>query len=221
MSRRITRRELFKDVGVAGATTILAVGSGKAEPVALPPENAVEGPLSLPSHALLARDEERLVQLTAGDMLVAFDRRYGSISSITKKGDPLETNFIGNEENTPGVDPSNSRWTGDVVSTVWEILDTNPAHRHWTPDAQFGLEGKWRRELTGRSGDIRRVAFEAGAFTVKYEGALGEQRGSPEFQSRHEVSRRRGSLPALGHRTREYYGPCSGDRRTRVPFNGE
>lgn len=183
MSRRITRRELFKDVGAAGATTILAVGSGKAKPAALRSENAVkgEGPLSFLSRTHLAPDEDHRVQLTAGDMLVAFDRRYGSISSITNKGDPLGTNFIGNEQNTPGVNSSDSRWTGDVVSTVWEILDTDPAHRHWTPDVQFGLAGKWRRELTGRSGDIRQGALEAGTFTVKYEGHSGSDEGLRSF----------------------------------------
>jgi len=183
MSRRISRRELFKDAGVAGATAILAVDPGKATPGALQSEQAMKGerPLSLPAGTLPAQDENHLVHLTAGDMAVAFDRRHGSISSITKKGDPLGTNFIGNEENTPGVNPSDSRWTGDVVSTIWEITDTNPAHRRWTPDAQFGLAGRWRRELTGRSGDIRQVAFEAGTFTVKYQGRSGSDEGLRSF----------------------------------------
>jgi hypothetical protein len=183
MSRRVTRRELFKEVGAAGATTILVAGSGKANSVAPQFETALKGepPPSLPSRASRTDEEDHLVQLTAGDMVVALDRRYGSISSITKRGDPLGTNFIGNEENTPGVDPSDSRWTGDVVSTVWEITDTNPAHSHWTPDVQFGLAGRWRRELTGRSSDIRRVTFEAGALTAKYEGASGNDEGIRSF----------------------------------------
>ena len=92
MSRRITRRELFKDVGAAGATTLLAVRSGKAKPAGdLQSENALkgEGPLCLPSRTLPAQNENHLVHLTAGDMLVVFDRRYGSIASITKQGDAL------------------------------------------------------------------------------------------------------------------------------------
>jgi hypothetical protein len=103
-------------------------------------------------------------------MIVAFDRRYGSISSITRKGDPLGTNFIGNEQNTPAVDVSNSRWTGDLVTQVWDVTDTNPAHRNWSPRSNFVLKGKWRPELTGRSGDIRKVSFDGGTFAVNYEG---------------------------------------------------
>jgi hypothetical protein len=186
MSKRMTRRELFKGVGVAGATTLLAVGSGKAKPPAdqlgqaaqdgeLPARQLAEAvqhpePTSLTSHAPIGPHENHLVELTAGDMIVAFDRRYGSISSITKKGDPLATNFIGNEKNTPGVDVSNSRWTGDLVTHVWEVNDTNPAHRNWSPRSNFVLKGKWRSELTGRSGDIRRVSFDAETFAVNYEG---------------------------------------------------
>src|ERR1700733_15294099 len=102
-------------------------------------------------------------------MIVAFDRRYGSIFSITRKHDPLATNFIGNESNTPGVDPLNSRWTGDLVTAVWDVTDTNPAHRSWSPRANFVLKGKWRREVTGRSGDIRRVGFDGKTFSVDYQ----------------------------------------------------
>src|ERR1035438_4565852 len=104
-------------------------------------------------------------------MIVAFDRRYGSISSITRKGDLFGTNFIGNQHNTPGVDALNSRWTGDLVTSVWNVTDANPAHQNWSPRAEFILEGNWRPELTGRSGDIRRVSFDAGTFSVDYDGA--------------------------------------------------
>ena len=71
---------------------------------------------------MLKQHEDRLVEMTAGQMIVTFDKRYGSISSIKRKADEFTTNYIGNETNTPGVDPSDSRWTGDVVSTVWELL---------------------------------------------------------------------------------------------------
>lgn len=45
-----------------------------------------------------------------------------------EKGDALATN-LGNQLNTPRVDLSNSRFTGDVVTCVWDVTDTNPAHR--------------------------------------------------------------------------------------------
>ena len=198
MSKRLTRREPFKDVGVAGAATILAVGSGKPHaPIAQcgaqgqqvgqadlgQPGARPQGGEAVPPtlHAALGPHENHLVELAAGDMIVAFDQRYGSISSITKKGDPLRTNFIGNEHNTPGVDASNSRWTGDLVTAVWDITDTNPAHRHWSPRSDFVVKGKWRPELTGRSDDIRRVSFDRGKFALNYVGTSKNEGGIRSF----------------------------------------
>ncbi len=133
------------------------------------------------SQASLGTLENPLVELTAGDMIVAFDRRYGSICSITRKGDPLGTNFIGNEQNTPGVDVSNSRWTGDLVTHVWDVTDTNPAHRNWSLRSNFVLKGKWRPELTGRSGDIRQVSFDGETFAVSYLGPSEQEDGVRSF----------------------------------------
>ena len=183
MSRRISRRELLKDVGAASATTLLAVGSGKAKPAgALQSEKTAqgEGLLSLPSRTLLERHENHLEQLVAGEMVVAFDRRYGSIASITRKGDPIGTNFIGNEVNTPGVDPSDSRWTGDLVTTVWELLADWRAPQ-LGPNQPFQSSGKWKRELTGKSDDIRQVAYENSTFTVKYQKPSTNDEGVRSF----------------------------------------
>jgi len=197
MSTRITRRQLLKDVGAASAAGLLGVSTAKSNPPADDlTETAQSGqpsahPLtqaaprrestSLTSHAPVGPNQDDLVELSSGDMIVAFDRRYGSISSITRKGDPLATNFIGNEYNTPGVDASNSRWTGDLVTNVWDVTDTNPAHRNWSPRANFVLKGKWRPELTGRSGDIRRVSFDGQTFAVNYEGASQTENGIRSF----------------------------------------
>jgi len=114
-------------------------------------------------------------------MVVTFDRRFGSIFSITRKGDALSTNFVGNQLNTPGVDLSNSRFTGDVVTCVWDVTDTNPAHRDWTPRSNFVLKGRWKRELTGRSGDIRRVNFDGTTFSVDYDGSSRNDEGIRSF----------------------------------------
>jgi hypothetical protein len=194
---RITRRDLLRDIGAAGATTLLAVGSARQQLTA--EELAAEGQTGQPSsHPLpqptLSKESspllsdlsrrprpEDLVEVRAGEMVVAFDRRYGSICSITRKGDPLRTNFIGNESNTPGIDVSNSRWTGDLVTAVWEVTDTNPAHRNWTPHSGFVLKGKWRRELTGRSADIRRVDFDGQTFSVEYKGTSTNEDGIRSF----------------------------------------
>ncbi len=113
----MTRRELFQNAGLAGAATIYA-GSANAAARVHPPGR----PAATTSGA-----SENLVELTVGEMIIAFDRRYGSISSIRRKGDGSAVNFIGNEHNTPGVDVSNSRWTGDLVTAAWEVTDLNPA----------------------------------------------------------------------------------------------
>ena len=208
MTKRMTRRELLRDVGAAGATTLLAVGSGNAmlpadplnqaagaEPTApqLPQPPGDAKSVSSTSQASLGTHENPLVELTAGDMIIAFDRRYGSICSIIRQGDPLGTNFIGNDQNTPGVDVSNSRWTGDLVTHVWDVTDTNPAHRNWSPRSNFVLKGKWRPELTGRSGDIRRVNFDDATFAVNYEGASTNEDGIRSFSLAMKYRRGEGS----------------------------
>lgn len=176
MGKKVTRREFFTDVGAAGATTVLASGAAKAKPVTQPSGKEPTAPAAHP-----AKREEGLYHLTAGHMQVAFDRRYGSIDSITWQGDPLGTNFIGNESNTPGVDVSDSRWTGDLVATVYEITDTNPTHRNWTPESEFLLRGRWRQESTGRSTDIRHVTTGTGTFAVEYKGASANEGGVRSF----------------------------------------
>jgi hypothetical protein len=187
MIKPITRRDLLQNAGIAGATTLLAAVSGRAQPVAdgLPQEAETGQPKSVPpqlrARAAAGPEPDDLIELIAGDMIVTFDRRYGSIFSITQKGDRFGTNFIGNEHNTPGVDPTNSRWTGDLVTSVWNVTDTHPAHRNWSPRAEFILEGSWRQELTGRSGDIRRVSFDAGTFSVSYEGVSKDENGIQSF----------------------------------------
>jgi len=166
MAHKFTRRELLKDASAAGAASLLGTGhafgqSGEAN-------NQLEQLLAQPSPALLAEHENYQYELVAGDMLVAFDRRYGSISSIKRKGDPLGTNYIGNEQNTPGVDPSDSRWTGDVVSTVWELFSEWKVPKLGQNEI-FKISGKWKRELTGKSSDNRRVSLRNGVFTVTYD----------------------------------------------------
>lgn len=179
MADKITRRELFKDVGAVAATTLLAANVAKAEPATEAPEDALAA--GQPA-TQTPQNGNPLFRLKAGEMLVDFDRRYGSIAAITQEGDPLGTNFIGNETNTPGVDPTNSRWMGDLVATVWEITDTNPAHRNWTPESQFPLRGRWRQEVTGRSADIRRVQAGPGRFDVAYQGGSRNEGGLKSFE---------------------------------------
>ena len=182
MSNRISRRDLLKNVGVAGAAGALLTGPGPAlfaAPVQGSPQEPQPDPqLAQSSVELLRQHEDYATVLEAGEMVVQFDRRYGSISSITRKNDPLQTNYIGNEINTPGVDASDSRWTGDVVSTVWALSGDD-----WGKRARIGLNdvfrmsGRWRRELTGKSNDTRRVVFGNNALNVSYEGVSSDEQG--------------------------------------------
>ena len=41
--------------------------------------------------------------------------------AITSTQDALGTNFLGNSDNTSGVQNGDTHWTGDVVTTVWQL----------------------------------------------------------------------------------------------------
>jgi len=181
MSNRISRRDMLKNVGVASAAgalltspgvPLLAAGAQNSPPGAQPDHSLEQSSLEL-----LKQHEDYSTVLEAGEMVVQFDRRYGSISSITRKNDPLETNYIGNETNTPGVDPSDSRWTGDVVSTVWDLTTDDWKHARLGQNDVFRMSGKWRRELTAKSSDNRRVLFGNNAVNVRYDGASSNEQG--------------------------------------------
>jgi hypothetical protein len=167
---------MLRQVGMAGATEVFLSGPGTSLFAAQGPEKPQEQP-EKSSLELLKEHEDYAAGLEAGEMLVHFDRRYGSISSITRRGDPLETNYIGNEINTPGVDPSDSRWTGDLVSTVWELTDDDWKHARIELNDVFHMSGKWRRELTGKSGDNRRMRFGDNAVEVEYAGVSSNEQG--------------------------------------------
>lgn len=176
MNNKISRRDMLRQVGMAGATGVLLTGPGTSLFAAQSPEKQEEQ-REKSSLELLKEHEDYVAVLEAGEMLIHFDRRYGSISSITRKGDPMETNYIGNEINTPGVDPSDSRWTGDIVSTVWELTNDDWKHARLGQNDVFHMSGKWRREFTGKSGDNRRMSFGDNAVKVQYEGVSSNEQG--------------------------------------------
>ena len=140
-----------------------------------------------PRYSLNNRQEDvstslskQLVRLTAGKMIVEFDKRSGSIYSIKEKKGKFDTNYIGNVENIPGTDPSGSIWTGNIVSTIWE-LEHPQKPVVLIPSFSFRPSGKWRRELTGRSGDIRKVSFDGENFTVEYAGQSKNEGGIKSY----------------------------------------
>lgn len=185
MVKKISRRELFKDVGTASAGALLAAPgvANRAQSQQGSAPSELERVLSQSSRELLAEHEDYQVELRAGEMVVRFDKRYGSISSITRKGDEFGTNYVGNEINTPGVDPSDSRFTGDVVTTVWELNGPLQPARLGQNDI-FKMSGRWKRELTARSNDTRRISFRNGVFGVRYEGAASDEAGIQSYALR-------------------------------------
>jgi len=173
---RISRRDMLRNMGTVGVTGALLTGPGASMFGAQGQE--AQPQLAQSSIELLREHENYTTTLQAGEMIVQFDLRYGSISSITRKNDPFETNYIGNEINTPGVDPANSLFTGDVISTVWELTSND-----WGKNARIGLNdvfrmsGKWRKERTSKSGDTRRISVGDGAVNVRYEGGSANDGG--------------------------------------------
>jgi hypothetical protein len=163
--KRISRRQLLKNgavAGVAGAVTLGTSWNAKAQDNEPRTDRFV-------TKDLLQRHEEHQVSLTSGDLVVSFDLRYGTVSSIARKSDPYALNYISNAKNTPEVDGNYVFRTGDLALTTWELL------RNWQDDdpgvgGQFRSSGNWRSESTSTSPDIRRVTHDSQSFRVSYVG---------------------------------------------------
>ena len=113
-------------------------------------------------------------------MIVTFDRRNGTIYSITDAHDALETNFLGNSDNTLGVKSADTHWTGDVVTTTWE-LKTPEWIREQESSVPYRISGKWKRESTLASPDVRKVEFDGKVFTVRYAGRSQREDGIQSY----------------------------------------
>ncbi len=151
MGKGVSRRTVLKSLSAAGAAGL--VGAPVAAAHAGPEEPA------------------DLVHLKSAAMAVAFDRRTGTIYSIQKAGDPFQTNFLGNADNTRGVQLGDTEWTGHIVTAVWR-----PRERA-TGETELEHLGTWRKELTSRSADVRTVASDQGTFTVRYAGRPKDPQG--------------------------------------------
>jgi len=151
LKKGVSRRTVLKSLSAAGAVRLVAApaAAAKARP---------GGPADL-------------VHLKSKSMVVAFDKRTGTIYSIQKAGDPFQTNFVGNADNTRGVQLGDTEWTGHIVTAVWARRERAAAETELEP------LGKWRRELTSRSADVRTVASDRGTFTVRYAGASKDPQG--------------------------------------------
>jgi len=121
-----------------------------------------------------------LVRLANSRMIVEFDRRTGALYSLREADGRFGTNYLGNPTNYPGTAHDHPAWTGHVVSTTWEP-DLPERPLVLIPSFSFRPSGKWRRESTGNSSDIRRIAFDKKSFTVRYSGTSGNDGGFKSF----------------------------------------
>ncbi|MBZ5515971.1 MAG: hypothetical protein LAN62_14215 [Acidobacteriia bacterium] len=151
MDKNISRRTVLK--GLSAAATVPLISAPPTRRKSAPGEPA------------------GLVHLQSKSMAVAFDRQTGTIYSIQKAGDPFRTNFLGNAGNTRGVQLGDVEWTGHIVTAVWTPRERAAGETELEP------LGKWRKELTSKSADVRRVASGRGTFTVRYAGASQDPQG--------------------------------------------
>jgi len=163
---QLSRRKLLKSAGAASVAGAVVLGSNwKANA-----QTAQDTAEQLPStKKVLERHEDYQVFLSSGDVVVGFDKRYGTISSITRKSDPYSLNYISNAKNTPAEDGQYGLKTGDLALTTWELL------RSWEdddrgPGSPFRSSGNWRTESTANSRDTRKISFDSKSFQVAYAG---------------------------------------------------
>lgn len=181
MGEKSTRRNLLKGLGAIGA-----VAAGGAFNAGAPDAPLIQGPLHRDRAGSEAQDRrtnrESLVELISGGMRVAFDKRLGTLYSVTHDSDPLGTNFLGNSVNTEGIQAGDTHWTGDVVTTIWD-LDTSDWVREMptVPGVPLRRSGRWRSESTLESDDNRQTSFDGKTFRVKYTGASKNKGGIGSF----------------------------------------
>jgi hypothetical protein len=119
---------------------------------------------------------EDLARLESGDLMVAFDRRDGSIYSLESASDQLHTNFVGNATNTRGIRLHDPFWTGHVISAVWAATQG--------PSGRRGSQ--WSRQTTVESSDNRKTFFDGTNFSVRYEGRSNRPGGIESYDLRLE-----------------------------------
>ncbi|HTS37351.1 MAG TPA: DUF5695 domain-containing protein [Candidatus Solibacter sp.] len=165
----LSRRLLLKSMGTAGLAAMV-------------PDIAANGTSTCPSSPDTSRTTAKsdLVRLSSSRMVATFDRRIGTLYSITEAHDALGTNFLGNSDNTLGIANHDTHWTGDVVTTIWE-LKTAEWIREQESFAPYRVSGKWKRESTLASSDIREVAFDGKVFTVKYAARSKSEDGIQSY----------------------------------------
>jgi hypothetical protein len=166
----LSRRHLLKAIGTAGVAAIVPdVGASE--------KSASSHLMPAASRATKKSD---LVRLSSGNMIATFDRRNGTFYSITAPRDTLGTNFLGNSDNRLGVGNGDTHWTGDVVTTIWQ-LKTSEWIREQESFVPYRNSGKWKHESTLASPDIRKVEFDGKVFAVTYAGRSQSEDGIQSY----------------------------------------
>lgn len=135
---------------------------------------------TIPARAGQSAQEDFIVRLANSRMIVEFDRRTGTLYSLREAGGRFGTNYFGNTTNHPGSAYDDPAWTGNIVATVWE-LDLPERPVVLIPSFSFRPSGRWRREATGNSADIRGVTFDGESFAVRYAGPSKNDGGIRSF----------------------------------------
>jgi hypothetical protein len=170
VNSNLSRRHLLKSCATAGLATLAPnVAATQASPLSH----------SIPA-ASRATNSADLVELSSGRMIVTFDRRNGTLYSITEAHDALGTNFLGNSDNTLGIENGDTHWTGDVDTTIWE-LKTAEWVREQESFVPYRISGKWKPESTLASPDVRKFEFDGKVFAVKYRGRSQSEGGIQSY----------------------------------------
>lgn len=184
MAGKFTRRKLLGSIGAIG----IASGSS-GFPLPSPSPATSPGGVSGPDVEARRAKPDSLIELSAGRMNVAFDKRLGTLYAITKQGDLLKTNFLGNSENTDGIRAGDSHWTGDVVATVWSLETPDWVREMPTePGVLLRRSGRWQSESTLKSDDIRKTSFDGKSFHVSYPGHSRNEGGIHSFSLEMSIS---------------------------------
>jgi len=177
LKKKVTRRNALKSFGAMGVAP-LVFGAGRVDKKGEIAQSFSQGP-----GRRLSGGDPVLHRLVAGNMIVDLDTETGTIHSITGKGDPLGTNFLGNRVNIKGRALEDQHWTGDIVVTAWH-MNTPDWIREQSEDpaAVYPRSGRWQKESTLESDDNRKVYFDRNGFRVRYEGQSQKPNGIRSFR---------------------------------------
>jgi len=99
LKKKVSRRSALKSFGAMGvAPLVFGPGLGEAK------EEAIRSPSQELTRRASAGAPD-LHRIVAGKMIIEFDKETGTVHSLSAKGDPLATNFLGNRLNVRGAKP--------------------------------------------------------------------------------------------------------------------